>query len=260
MRLKDRTAIVTGAARGIGLAAARRFAAEGAKVVLVDLNVAQGEAAASALRAQGHAAHFIACDVSDARQVAETVDGCERQFGVPDILLNNAAIYRSHDFLAMTEDDFGEVIRCNLNSVFLVSQAVARKLVAAGRPGAIVNISSINARMTSAGAVAYSASKGGVSALTAAAALALADHGIRVNAIAPGTIATELAISATAQPDVLEKTLSRIPAGRLGEPDEIASVACFLASDDASYMTGQTIFVDGGRTALSIVTQRPRTA
>jgi NAD(P)-dependent dehydrogenase (short-subunit alcohol dehydrogenase family) len=153
----------------------------------------------------------------------------------------------------MTEAEFDQIVKTNLNSVFLFSQAVARRLVAAKMPGSIVNISSINARMSSGLATAYSASKGGVSALTAAASLALAEHGIRMNAIAPGTIDTEFAASVRDDPALLATTLGRIPLGRLGEPAEIAALACFLASDDGSYITGQTIFTDGGRTALSIV-------
>jgi NAD(P)-dependent dehydrogenase (short-subunit alcohol dehydrogenase family) len=252
MRLNGKVAIVTGAARGIGYAAARRFALEGAKVMLVDVNATVGEKSAAALAAEGLAVHFVACDVSRADRIEAVMAETQRRFGTPNILFNNAGIYRSYDFLAMTEAEFDEVIRCNLNSVFLFSQAVARRLVAEKMPGAIVNTSSINSRMSSGGATAYSASKGGVSAFTAAAALALADHNIRINAIAPGTIATELVTPISQQPDVLAATLSRIPLGRLGDPEEIAAVACFLASDDASYMTGQTIFVDGGRNALSI--------
>jgi NAD(P)-dependent dehydrogenase (short-subunit alcohol dehydrogenase family) len=256
MKLAGKIAIITGAARGIGRAAARRFAREGAKVVLVDLDASLGQEAAKSLQAEGFESHFMECDAASADQIGRVMSETQSRFGTPSVLVNNAAIYRSIDFLKMTEPEFDAVIKCNLNSVFLFTQAVARQLVAEGMPGSIVNVSSINARMTSGTATAYSASKGGVSAFTSAVALALAEHGIRVNAIAPGTIATELAASIRDQPEVLATTLSRIPIGRLGEPDEIASVACFLASDDASYMTGQTIFVDGGRTALSIVMEQ----
>jgi len=221
--------------------------------VLVDLHTERGQANAAALRAQGHEAHFVRADVSSQAQIAGVLDETEARFGTADVLFNNAAIYRSIDFLAMTEAQFDEVIKCNLNSVFLFSQAFARRLVARRMPGAIVNTTSINCRLTSGMATAYTASKGGVSSFTAATALALVDHGIRVNAIAPGTIATELAVSISDNPELLAATHSRTPMRRLGEPEEIASVACFLASADASYMTGQTIFVDGGRTALGIV-------
>lgn len=253
MRLQNKVAIITGAARGIGLSAARRFAQEGARVMLVDVRDEVGRQAAADLRGEGLDVHFRTCDVTSSAQIAETLADTEARFGVPTILVNNAAIHRSIPFLEMTEEQFDEVIGCNLNSVFLFSQAFARRLVAAGLPGSIVNVSSINARMSSAVATAYAASKGGVSAFTASVSLALADHGIRVNAIAPGTIATELSTVVKGHPDALTNTLSRIPMRRVGEPDEIAAAALFLASDDASYMTGQTIFVDGGRTALSIV-------
>lgn len=253
MRLEGRIAIVTGAARGIGRASAERFAQEGARVMLADINAEAGEATAQALRDDGLDVRFSACDVGSAAEIRDTIAATEAAFGTPDILLNNAAIYRSIDFLEMTQDQFNEVLQVNLGSCFLFSQAVARGLVAKGKTGSIVNISSINARMSSGMATAYSASKGGISAFTAAAALYLADHGIRINAVAPGTIATELAASIKDQPQVLADTLGRIPLRRLGDPPEIAALACFLASDDASYITGQTIFADGGRTALSIV-------
>jgi len=253
MKLQGRVAIITGAAGGIGQAAARRFAQEGAQVVLVDRDAPRGEALAAELRAQGASACFFACDVTSSEQIAQVLAQAEVRFGTPDVLFNNAAIYRSIDFLTMSEAQFDEVIRCNLNSVFLFSQAFARGLVAKGLPGAIVNTTSINCRLTSGMATAYTASKGGVSSFTAAVSLALVDHGIRVNAIAPGTIATDLASSVRDDPAMLAVTQTRTPMRRLGEPEEIAAVACFLASDDASYMTGQTIFVDGGRTALGIV-------
>jgi len=253
MRLQGKVAIVTGAAGGIGAAAARHFAREGAKVMLVDVNVERGRNTAEALRADGFQARFMPCDVTSSEQIETVVSATQDVFGTPDVLLNNAGIYRAIDFLEMTGAEFDQVIKCNLNSVFLFTQAVARRLVAGKRPGSIVNISSINCRLTSGLATAYTASKGGVSSFTAAVALALVDHAIRVNAIAPGTIDTDLAAAIRNQPEVLATTLSRTPMRRLGEPEEIAAVACFLASDDASYMTGQTIFVDGGRTALGIV-------
>ena len=253
MKLQGKVAIITGAAGGIGQAAARRFAQEGARLVLVDREAQRGEALAAELAAQGASAFFTACDVTDAAQVARVMAQAEERFGTPDVLFNNAAIYRSIDFLEMTEAQFDEVIRCNLNSVFLFSQAFARGLVARGKPGAIVSTTSINCRLTSGMATAYTASKGAVTSLTAAMSLALVDHGIRVNAIAPGTIATDLAATIRDDPALLAVTQTRTPMRWLGEPEEIASVACFLASEDASYMTGQTIFVDGGRTALGIV-------
>lgn len=257
MRLNGKVCIVTGAARGIGLATARRFAQEGAKVVLVDLRAELGEQAAATLRGEGHAAHFTTCDVTSARQIADVLADTQARFGTPTVLVNNAAIHRSIPFLDMTEEQFDEVIGCNLNSVFLFTQALARRLIAAGLPGSVVNVSSINARMSSGLATAYSASKGGVSAFTASVSLALVEHGIRVNAIAPGTIETELSSVIKGGSDAMTQTLSRIPMGRLGGADEIAAAALFLASDDASYMTGQTIFVDGGRTALSITMAHP---
>ncbi len=222
-------------------------------MVLSDLNAERGSETTAALRSGGFDVHFILCDVSNGCQVAAMLAEAEERFAAPDILVNNAGIYRTGEFLTLTEADFDEMIRINLKSVFITTQAVARRLVAQRKSGAVVNISSINYQMTSGQATAYTASKGGVSALTAATALALADEGIRVNAIAPGTIATDMTAKMRDDPVVLANALARTPLRRLGQPEEIAAVACFLASDDANYMTGQTLFVDGGRTALGIV-------
>lgn len=252
-RLEGRVAIVTGAAGGIGSATAERLAREGAKVVLADIQEDAGQSAAAALRDKGCAAEFVRCDIGSEADIAATITRAEELFGTPDVLMNNAGIFRAIDFLEMTPDQFDEVIRVNLRSVYLFSQGVARRLVARAMPGAIVNVASVNARMSSPLATAYSASKGGVSGFTAAVSLALAPHGIRVNAIGPGTIETGMSASIHGDPEAHEQTLSRIPLGRLGRPAEIAALAAFLASEDASYLTGQTIFADGGRNALSII-------
>jgi glucose 1-dehydrogenase len=176
-------------------------------------------------------------------------------FGEIDIRVNNAGIVHSADFLDIEEADFDRVMRVNLKGSFLCGQAVARHLTAkvkkGGEPGAIVNMSSINDTFAIANQVPYSISKGGVSQLTKVMALSLAPYGIRVNAIGPGSIMTDMLSAVANDKEAKKRILSRTPLGRIGEPSEIASVAAFLASDDASYITGQTIYADGGRLPLN---------
>jgi len=245
-RFHDKVAIVTGAARGIGLACAKRFLAEGAKVVLADIDESEGTAAAKAL---GMSAHFVRCDVGSAKEVAALIAETEN-FGGIDILVNNAGIVHGADFLDLAEADFDRVLRVNLKGAFLVAQAVAKKMVQKKR-GAIVNMASINSRVAIGNQIPYSVSKGGFLQLTRAMALSLAPHGIRVNAIGPGSIMTDMLKSVATDNEAKRRVLSRTPLGRIGTPEEIASVAAFLVSDDASYITGEIIYVDGGRLALN---------
>lgn len=251
MRLKDKVAIVTGAARGIGLACAQRYAAEGAKVVLSDVNAEDGEARTQEIVAEGGEAIFQACDVGDKAAVEAMIARTVEVYGRLDILVANAGIVHAEEFLDLAEEDFDRVIRVNLKGVFLTGQAAARQMVKQGGGGAIVNMSSVNAVMAIPSITPYVVAKGGVNQLTKTMALALADKGIRVNAIGPGSIATELAQAVMNDPEKAKGALMRTPMGRFGEPDEIASVAVFLATEDSSYITGQTIYPDGGRLALN---------
>ena len=251
-KLAGKIAIVTGAARGIGLATAKRFIAEGAKVVLADIDERQGTTEAKRL---GDAARFVRCDVGEARDAANLIAETCKAFGDIDVLVNNAGIVHGADFLDLKEFDFDRVLRVNLKGAFLVGQLAARKMVeqakARKKPGAIVNMASINSTVAIANQLPYSVSKGGLLQLTRAMALALAPHGIRVNAIGPGSIMTEILSAVATDAEAKRRILSRTPLGRIGEPDEVASVAAFLASDDASYITGEIIYVDGGRLALN---------
>ena len=250
--LEGKTAIVTGGARGIGLAIAKRYVAEGARVVIADIDEAAGKAAAAAL---GAAARFVRTDVGaagDARNVVAEACGFA---GEIDILVNNAGIIHTADFLDIAEADFDRVLRINLKGMFLVGQAAAKQMVAqvkAGKPpGAIVNMSSINARVAIPNQVPYCVSKGGVDQLTKVMALSLSPYGIRVNAIGPGSIMTDILKGIATDQAAKHRLLSRTPLGRVADPDEIASVAVFLASKEASYITGETIYADGGRLALN---------
>ena len=244
--LQDRVVIITGAAQGIGEACARRFAREGAQVVIADVADARGQALAAELGAT-----YQHCDVGDKAQVDALVAQVLRQHGRIDVLVNNAGIFKAANFLQVTEADFDAVLRVNLKGAFLVGQAVARVMAQAGR-GAIVNMSSVNSVLAIPDIASYNVSKGGINQLTRAMALALADQGVRVNAVGPGTIATELAAQAVlTSEEAKNKIMMRTPIKRLGEPAEVADVVAFLASDAASYMTGEIVMVDGGRMALN---------
>jgi NAD(P)-dependent dehydrogenase (short-subunit alcohol dehydrogenase family) len=252
MRLRERTAIVTGAARGIGRACAERLLADGACVILADIDDAAGAATIAAL---GGMTHYIHCDVGDKTQVDRMIADVSTTHGAIDILINNAGISASGNILEISESDFDRVIRVNLKGAFLVGQAVARQMVKqienGRKAGAIVNMSSVNAVVAIATQVPYSASKGGINQLTKVMALGLAEYGIRVNAIGPGSIMTDMLTTVNTDPNARRRLLSRTPLGRFGSAAEIAAIAAFLASDDASYITGQTIYADGGRLPLN---------
>ncbi len=248
MRLQGRIVVVTGAARGIGAACARHVAAEGAQVVLSDIDD-EGEAVARGLRAEGRPAVFRQADTSDYAAVAALLDAAEAAFGTVDGCVAAAGVAPHAAFLEVTEAEFMRVVEINLKGPFLLGQLVARRLVAAGRPGGIVNVTSTSARLAGPEQAAYCASKGGLDSLTRVMAVALARHGIRVNALAPGPTRTAMADKAPAA--VKAMVLSRTPLGRFCEPTEQAAVAAFLLSDEASFMTGETVYVDGGRTSLN---------
>jgi len=252
--LAGRVTVVTGAAQGIGAACAERLASEDARVALWDVDDDRGQALTQRLRAEGRQVLYAHCDVSKAAEVQAALDATRAAFGPVEALVNNAGIFRAADFLDVTEANWDAVIAVNLKGAFLVGQAVARQMAGStgGRGGAIVNMSSVNGVLAIPTIASYNASKGGINQLTRAMALALADHGIRVNAVAPGTISTELARNAVlTSEDARARILGRTPMKRLGEPREIADVVAFLLSDAASYMTGEVVHVDGGRLALN---------
>jgi len=249
--LEQQVAIVTGAAQGIGAACAERLSQDGAAVALWDVDDARGTALAASLTQRGRRAIYQRCNVARKSEVDAALAATLAAYGRVDALINNAGIFKAADFLDITEADWDAVIDVNLKGAFLVGQAVARSMAAHGG-GAIVNMSSVNGVMAIPSIASYNASKGGVNQLTRVMALALADRHIRVNAVAPGTIATELAKNAVLTSDEAKaRIMSRTPMKRLGEPSEIADVCAFLVSSASSYMTGEIVTIDGGRLTLN---------
>lgn len=256
LRLQNKVALVTGAAQGIGLACAEEMAREGARVLLTDIAADKVEAAADRLESAGLDVAALKVDAGDKRDVDAAVACAVERWGRLDIAVANAGIVHACDFLDIEEADFDRVLRVNLKGVFLTGQAAARQMVkqqadADGERGVIINMSSVNAVLAIPAICSYVTAKGGVAQLTKVEALSLIDKGIRVNAIGPGSIATEVFAAVADNPDKLRVVLSRTPIGRAGEPREIGRVCVFLASKDASYLVGQTLYPDGGRMALN---------
>ena len=241
-------ALVTGGAQGIGYACGEAIAEEGARVVLADINADGVMAAAETL---GPDAVGLACDMGEPEQIAAMFDRIESEIGPVSILVNNAGIAAPGDFLETTLAQFRKVIDVNLTGTFLALQRAAKTMVAKGIAGAIVNMSSVNAQVAIPSIAAYCASKGGVMQLTKATALALAPHGIRVNAVGPGSIDTAMMAGVNANPEAMKMVMSRTPLQRVGTSREIGDVVAFLASPKASYITGETIYVDGGRLGMN---------
>ena len=263
MLLDGKIAIVTGASQGIGRACAERLAREGARLVLCDVDIAQGQSVAADISKTGTKAIFVPCDVSKVADVAKAVTAALDAYGRIDVLVNNAGVLDDAQFLDLAAEEFDRIIGINLRGAFLMGQAVARQMVKQGVPagssgsrpqaGAIVNMSSVNAVFALPDHVAYSISKGGINQLTKAMAISLAPHAIRVNAVGPGTIQTPLLDGVIKDAAFRSKVLSRTPLGRFGQPDEIAAIVAWLASEESSYVTGTTIYADGGRLPLNYV-------
>lgn len=250
MRLKDKVALVTGASSGIGAAVAARFAAEGAHVAV---NYRPGsdrdrDAAQAAVASFGTKAIAVEADVSNREQVEAMVARVVQEFGRIDVAVNNAGIEIKHGFLETTDEEWNRVLGVNLYGSFAVSQAAAREMVKQGGGGRLIYMSSVHEDIPFPGYTSYCASKGAIRMMMRNLCIELAPHGITVNNIAPGAIATPINQSVLDDPTAFKNAVSEIPLGRFGKPDEVASVAVFLASDEAAYVTGSTYYVDGGLT------------
>ena len=246
LRLPNKTAMITGAGRGIGKAIAAKFLREGAHVLLCDIMRERIESTAAELAALGEV-HWLAGDITSAEFCDELTAKASTVFGFVDVLVNNAGIAISEPFLQHTQKTWDRTLAVNLTSMFMLSQRVARTMVARGQGGAIVNMASTNGHLGEPNLAAYNASKGAVVLLTKTMAIELAPHNIRVNCVSPGSIETELAAEGGAAPDFHTEYIKKIPLGRNGKPEEVANVFAFLASDEASFMTGESVVVDGGQ-------------
>ena len=243
-------ALVTGGAQGIGYASAEALAEDGARIILCDINEKKVKQAAEQL---GNDTIGLHCDMANADEINAMFDKIESEHGVVEILVNNAGIAEPGDFLSYDIETFDRVLAVNLRGAFLAMQRASVKMVENKIEGAIVNMSSINALVAIPAIPAYCASKGALMQLTKSAALALAPHNIRVNAVGPGSIDTDMLAGINANPEAMKMVLSRTPLKRIGTAKEIGEVVAFLASKKASYITGETIYVDGGRIGMNYV-------
>lgn len=250
MRFAGKVVVITGGAQGIGRACAERFLSEGAQVVIADIDRARLDATAAEIGTPDTVLAVVA-DVARKADLDAMIAAAVKTFGRLDVLVNNAGICPVADFLDFTEDQYDRTLAVNLRGAFFGTQAAGRQMIAQGGGGVIVNMSSINSGLANPSVAPYAISKGGMNQVTSTAAVALAPHGIRVCGVGPGTIATEIIKGAFTERAGMHAILARTPLGRLGEPAEIAGVVAFLASDDASYITGETVYPDGGRRILN---------
>ena len=256
--IEGKVAVITGASGGIGYACAERFIKEGAKVVLSDVSDEQGEKAAQTLRDAGGDAIYVHCDVSNKAEVEALFDAAQEQYGRIDTAIANAGIVHACDILELEEADFDRVIAINLKGVFLTGQIAAQRMItqevdAEGSKGTIINMSSLNGLLAIPAIAPYVVAKGGVNQWTKCLGIRMASENIRVNGIGPGSIATDMFLKVADDPQKMREVMSRTPMQRAGEPDEVAKLAVFLASDYSSYITGETIYIDGGRQGLNYV-------
>lgn len=248
-RFENKIALITGSNQGIGLACAIRLASEGADIILNGHKHDQrADEAISQINALGRKATFIAADVSQRQSVIDLVTAAVKAYGKVDILVNNAGVEKNHNFWEVTEEEYDAVMNTNVKGVFFLTQAFVNYCKDAGRPGVVINMSSVHEEIIFPHFAAYCASKGALKMLTRNLATELAPLNIRINNVAPGAISTPINHTLLDNPQLLESVLKNIPLKKLGKPEDVAAVVAFLASDDAGYVTGSTYFVDGGLT------------
>lgn len=261
----DPVVIVTGGAKGIGQACIRRFQKDGYRIVIADRDEEAGKSAEEEIRANGGQAVFVKADVAERLDIHNLVAVALEEYDRVDVLINNAATNTFKDFLDLDEADWDRVLRVNLTGPFLASQSVARQFLRQIEEGAepegganysIINISAVDAVMSNADQVPFAVSKGGLNQLTRVLSLALAGHGVRVNAVGPGSIMTDTTKQTLEDGKARKRLLARTPLGRVGSPEEIAGIAAFLASEASSYITGQCIYADGGRLVQNVRVRR----
>lgn len=255
MKLKGKIAIVTGATKGIGVAIAKEYALEGAKVVLAGRTIELGQKVVDEIQQKGGDAIMVGCDMSKTSDIDNLVAQTVKQYGGVDIVVNNAGVNHSANFFDISEEDWDWVMSVDLKGSFFLGQAAARVMVEQGRSGSIINISSVMAVLALADQIPYCAAKGGVNQMTKAMALSLIDKGIRVNAVGPGPVMTELMERVVHNKEKHDQLMERLPIGYIASCEEIARVCVFLASEDSSYIIGQCIYPDGGR----MIQSYPRT-
>lgn len=249
MRLRGKRALISGGARGIGQGIATLFLREGAKVIVMDVNEQELMKSSAQWEVEGYEVKTIVCDLKDKQAIASCAEEAIQTYGGIDILINNAGIAFRESFLDITDERWDTVMEVNLNSMFRLSQRIARHMVKQGTGGSIVNMSSKNGLLASSMLAHYNASKGGVILLTQSMAVELAAYGIRVNAVSPGFIDTPMDRELKMKEDTLPDISARTPMGRLGTIEEVANTFLFLASEESSYITGETIVIDGGHIA-----------
>jgi glucose 1-dehydrogenase len=261
MKLKDKVAVVTGGSKGIGHGIAGEFLREGAKVVICSRNRNEGEAAAEKLKDFGSDVIYFRCDVASLDELEYLVEGTVEHFGRLDIYVANAGINdpEKTPYLEITPEQYDRIMNVNLKGVFFGGQYAARQMVKQGGGGAIVNVSSVNAYLALNSQMVYTTSKGGIQQLTKVQAVDLSPHNIKVNAIAPGPITTELALRVGSSMELRDTVVSRTPIGRYGTSGECGRLAVYLASEDSDFIFGQSIYIDGGRSFQAFPTPGYRT-
>jgi glucose 1-dehydrogenase len=249
MKLKDKVAVIAGGTKGIGLGIALEFVREGAKVVVGGTNPKNGEEAVREIKTAGGDGLFVKCDVADLADLDKFIAQAVDRFGRVDIYVANAGINDANKthFLEISPEQYDRIMAVNLRGMFFGGQKAAQQMLAQGDGGVIINMSSVNAHLALDSQVVYTVSKGGIQQLTKVQAVALAPHNIKVNAIAPGPIETDLMRRVGSDKELMDTILSRTPQGRIGTPKECGRLAVFLASSDSDFIFGQSIYIDGGR-------------